>query len=77
MAKDPEKLEEFYYYYGPEKSLVRFERSTQRYFHKLLKTMIEKQKPHDHDIITKTCGYGMEITKEEYDTGVIKLPSGV
>jgi len=77
MSNNSRKTEEYYYYYGPDKSLVRFERSTQRYFHKFLLTMIEKQKPHDHDIIAKTCGYGMKITKEEYDTGVIKLPNGV
>ena len=68
--------DEYYYYYGFEKSLVRFDRTNMKYFLKFIDKMEEKEIAYDHRLVAETTGFGMKITKCEYETGVVEKLNG-
>jgi len=75
-AKDY-RTRDIYVYWSFEDAMVRYAHEREEFFVKLMNGKPEFQRPHHNKLVTDVHLYGVEITKEEYDTGVIEHPNGI
>ena len=58
-------------YWHMEDAMVRYEHVTEKVIIKFLDTGEELERPHNNTLVADVLLYGVEITKKEYELGVI------